>query len=125
MKIDYCATRSLSVCLQTACHIAAATLCFLPQTIFGQRAQDLTSEIASAPVFYQNLVTVGDTPPSPVENQALWAIVADMKLHGAEQNLPALEQFIAAYPDSPWGASLEANLARYYYEHGRYTRALE
>jgi len=125
MKINYCATRSLSIRLQTACYIAAATILSLPQIIFGQGAQDLAAQIASAPVFYQNLVTVGDNPPSQVENQALWAVVADMKLHGAERNLPSLELFVAAYPNSPWAPSLEANLARYYYENGRYTRALE
>lgn len=124
MKNDYCATHSLSIRLRIASCISAAILCALPPTLFGQGPQDLTSEIASAPVFYQNLVTVGDAP-SQAENQALWAIVADMKLHGAESNLPALEQFITAYPNSTWGPSLEANLARYYYEHGRYTRALE
>jgi RHS repeat-associated protein len=125
MKLSYCAARSLSIRLQIAGCISAAILFALPQAIFAQGSRDLTSEIASAPVFYQNLVTVGDTVPSQVENQALWQTVADMKLHGAESNVPALEQFMAAYPDSPWTPALEANLARYYYEHGRYTRALE
>src|SRR5262249_38405497 len=44
---------------------------------------------------------------------------------GVEASLPGLEKFITDHPDSPWLPSLRANLARYYREHGRYTRALQ
>ncbi len=86
-------------------------------------AQDTTAQITTAPVFYQNLRVVGTTP-SEEENAALLIVINQMKIHGPESNLPGLESFVTNYPTSSWVPSVRANLARYYYDHGRYTRAL-
>jgi RHS repeat-associated protein len=91
----------------------------------AENGSNLTAQISSSPIFYQNLMWVGDAPPREEENRALWAEMENMAKNGVEPTLPALEKFIADHPASPWVPALRANLARYYREHGRYTRALE
>ena len=86
---------------------------------------NLAAQISSASVLYQPLLWVGTAPPTEPESAALWEEVAGMKREGVAARLPALEQFVAAYPDSPWTPSLRANLGRYYQEHARFRRALD
>ena len=91
----------------------------------GRRGRTLAAEITRASVVYQPLMWVGDIPPTDAENRTLDTEVENMKQRGVAPSIPALEQFIGSYPNSPWTASLRANLGRYYYEHGLYTKALQ
>src|SRR5256885_248995 len=72
------------------------------------RAQDTATQIATAPVFYQNLKIVGSAP-SEEENATLLIVIGQMKIHGPEPSLPALESFMTNYPTSSWVPSLRAN----------------
>jgi YD repeat-containing protein len=89
----------------------------------ANQEDDSIVQISSSPAFYQELVPIGT--PAGNENSALLAIIQNMRAHGVVTNLPALEQFVSNYPVSPWTLSLRANLGRYYYEHGRYSLALQ
>ena len=91
----------------------------------ANRTPNLAAQISGASVMYQPLLWVGAAPPTEAESAALWEEVAGMKREGVEVRLPALEQFVATYPDSPWTPSLRANLGRYYQEHARFRRALD
>src|SRR6266498_206016 len=101
----------MAFCLSTTASLVAAD------------ATNMAAQISGAPVFYQNLRVVGPAP-SAEENFALWVVIEQMKIHGAETNLAALEQFMTNYPSCSWVPSLRANLGRCYRDHGRYTRAL-
>jgi len=93
-----------------------------------QAAEDSSSsvtEIEHASGLYQSLVWVGDTPPSEAENEALAADLQETKAYGLGGGALGLEQFVAAYPNSPWAASLEANLGRYYMAHDRFGDAIK
>ena len=86
--------------------------------------QSTTVRISRAHVLYQPLALVGTTPPTEAENQVLLAELEKMKKRGLAPSVPAVEQFVANYPNSPWVPALQANLGRYYKEHGRYTEAM-
>jgi RHS repeat-associated protein len=88
-------------------------------------AQTDDQAISRTSVLYQPLVWVGNAPPAEEQNQALSDEVQKIKAHGVERSIPALEGFMASYADSPWIPSLRANLGRYYFEHGLYTKALQ
>jgi hypothetical protein len=106
--------------------VAGMTVCFLTVTSLASAeiGPDLSARISHASVLYQNLVPVGGSPAG-VESSVLWRLIEQMRQGKVAQGMPALEQFIADHPDSPWVPSLRANLGRYYYEHGLYTRALQ
>ena len=91
----------------------------------GKDNPTLTSEISGVALFYQPLVCVGGNPPTEAQNQALWAVIEKMIKRTEGTDLPDLEEFVAIYPNSPWTPSLSANLGRYDYEHGLYSRALQ
>src|SRR6266481_3452448 len=76
----------------------------------AENAPNLAVQISSSPIFYQNLMWIGDTPPPEAENQLLWKEIQNMSSRGVEPSLPALEKFIADHPGSPWLPSLRANL---------------
>src|SRR5947209_12414613 len=76
--------------------------------------QPLVARISNASVFYQDLRWLGQTPPAPAENALLWSIIEKMRKEGTRPSLPALEEFVATYTNSPWLPALRANLARYY-----------
>jgi hypothetical protein len=81
-------------------------------------------QISSAPFFYEQLALIGDKWPGDAENEALVAAINTIRKAGVDAALSNLDKFVAQYPDSAWTPSLEANLARYHREHGRYTKAL-
>jgi hypothetical protein len=87
--------------------------------------QDLAARIARSPVFYQKLMLVGSPAPAPGENEILWSEVQNIRAQGLAPSIPVLEDFTATRTNSPWKLSIEANLARYYRETGRYTKALD
>ncbi len=91
----------------------------------GDPPPDLAVQISGTPVFYQQFLWVGTTPPAPAENVALLTVLTNMTAGGVGPYLAALEDFLTTYPDSAWLPSIEANLAQYYREHGLYTKALQ
>jgi RHS repeat-associated protein len=78
-----------------------------------------------ASILYQNLMWVGSTPPSEEQTLWLWTEVQKMKKSGVEGSISALEQFATDHPDSPWVPSILANLGRYDFEQGLYSKALQ
>src|SRR5262249_13012928 len=116
-----CKAQSAPIRLQSARYIAAAILCSIAQTIFGQSANDL---ITQSKVFKEPLTWVGAKPPAEAESGALWEACRLVPI-SKEPAVAGFEQFIREYPDSPWVPSLRANLAYYYRTIGRYTPALQ
>ena len=105
---------------------AVITCLWITSTSWNQlRAQDLTVKIASAATFYQSLKFVGTNPPSEQENGLLQACIDHIRKEGFRSAIPTLESFVSTRNDSPWAASIHANLGLYYRKHGRYTKALE
>jgi uncharacterized membrane protein YgcG len=124
---NLCPTYFRSLTARTVLGVLAEIAVCLLTAISSDSAEsspDLSVRISRASVLYQNLMPAGATP-AEAENAELWCIVNEMRQHGAAANVPALEKFIATHPDSPWVPSVHANLGRYCYEHGLYTRALQ
>src|SRR5581483_9044079 len=91
----------------------------------AQEGQELSEKISDAAVFYQPLVWVGKQPPSEAENRELWGEVQDVMRNPGSASLEGLERFITSHPSSPWVPSIRANLGRFDYEHGLYSKALD
>src|SRR5438477_4696962 len=83
-----------------------------------------SDQIRHSKIFPQELVWVGATEPSAADSQILLNAISKAKADGLDQIANPLEEFIAKYSDSPWTASLRANLASYYRSIGRYSAAL-
>src|SRR5437899_2111280 len=97
--------------------IALAFICCCPLSRAGIAAEpgdDLSTKIASVPVFYENLALIGKARPASDENQELWAAIQKMKSDGPGVGVPDLDRFITAHVNSPWLPSLQANLGRYH-----------
>jgi RHS repeat-associated protein len=81
------------------------------------------AEIFQAPIFEERLAPVG-RPTTREENKAFAAALrayVDSRRH--ETVTPVLN-FLQRYPDSPWRASVLANVATTLYQHGYFSRAL-
>ncbi|HEV2211014.1 MAG TPA: RHS repeat-associated core domain-containing protein [Verrucomicrobiae bacterium] len=85
---------------------------------------ELAARIAGSVLLYQAPIWTGQKAPPAAESEQLWAQLEQLRQHTAEPNLEGLERFVTDHPDSTWRPSIEANLGRYDYEHGLYTRAL-
>ncbi len=69
-------------------------------------------------------ITCPDTSQtSDQENERLWMILKKIATRQAQPIL--LEEFLAAYPQSAWNASIHANLAKYYQDRGLFTKSLQ
>ena len=83
-----------------------------------------TDEIVRARVFSEPLVPVGGAP-SQAQNEAL---VRAINAHAAGERSDAVAPFVTflgEYPNSPWRASVLANLGTHYLEAGAISRALQ
>ena len=86
----------------------------------------LEMDIQRTFALHQPLMWVGDTPPSEQEDQVLLNDIRNIKLsQGMESYVTTFENFIANHAGSPWIPSLQANLGRNYFEHGKYHLAIE
>ena len=86
---------------------------------------DLAGQISHTRGLYQPLQWLGATPPEEKENQMLLTALQNLKPHGSELEVSALEAFASAHAGSPWRPSIEANLGRYYADHGRFGDAIK
>ena len=102
--------------------VASATL-----LVAGENgtAPTLVERISKTHLFPDPLLPVGSDDPAPAESEALWQAAQKVKEQGVEACVTALEDFLAAYPNSAWSPSLRANLAIYYRSTGRLTKPLE
>lgn len=105
------------VCLASLCPLQAAA----PNTL----ADSLDARIGQLRLLYEPVVWVGAAPPSERETRSLWDALQKIGSQTAAPDLQDLEHFLTEFPNSPWAASLHANLGRYDYDHGLYTRALQ
>lgn len=71
------------------------------------------------------IVWVGEISPSESESSQLWEAIQKFKTDGVEAGIKALDQFVAAHPQSQWTPSLQAHLGKWHREHGRFTLALK
>lgn len=83
-----------------------------------------TGAIRSVRVFEDPLVPVSGVP-STDENQALARAIERYHTAGRTEVVEPFTSFLEAHPDSPWRASLEANLGMTYSHGGYFTRALK
>ena len=81
---------------------------------------DPAVEVTWASPFYQPLMWVGETPPTDEEDALLKKSLLAMRDTNPSRGATDVEAFISAHPNSAWVPSLEANLGRYYFEHGLY-----
>ena len=87
-------------------------------------ARPTTAEIRRARVFGEALVPVG-RPPSDAENDALAAAITVYSAKGVVSDTEPLTAFLAKHGDSPWSASLLANLATIQRLGGFFRQAIE
>jgi hypothetical protein len=81
-------------------------------------------QIFRARFFEDPLVPIG-VEPMPAENSALVAALDGYSRRAGPDDFSSLTDFLEAYPQSPWKASLLNNLGREYYNTGYYSKALE
>lgn len=86
-------------------------------------AQPTENDIEHVRLFAEPLLAVGSSP-SPQQNKELAAILERYSQRVAADDLSSLEQFTAAYPDSPWTPCLVLNMGLEYYRTGWYSKAL-
>src|SRR5262249_26768516 len=86
--------------------------------------EDLPPKISGALILYRPFVWVGEIPPPDNESSILLACMQAAKRSGIGSAGSGIEEFIRDFPQSAWVPALRANLGRYYYEHGRYSKAL-
>lgn len=79
-------------------------------------------EIRSLHLFAEPLVPVA--VPSMDDNQQFARALAAYSQRTVGDDFSALEQYLAAYPESPWNGSLIFNLGLEYYKTGWYSKAL-
>ena len=79
----------------------------------------------SAVLIPRRLEWVGSVAPSDAESDALWTALSSFQNKQWQTGLPAVEGFIATYPQSAWTPSLRSQLAACYYKEGRYSLALQ
>jgi RHS repeat-associated protein len=95
-----------------------------PQT--SNAGESWLEKVQNASFFKDRLQWVGSSQPSEADSQACWEMGQVLfSTNTLVIQLAALETFISQHPDSAWTPSLEANLAKYYREHGRFSLALE
>src|SRR5439155_23092567 len=73
----------------------------------------------------QPFLWVGAQPPDESESRDLWLVLDNWRSNGYRSGASDLELFLQTYTNSPWAASLHANLGNFYRDHGRITPALE
>lgn len=83
-----------------------------------------TAAIRSVRVFEDPIVPVNGAPTA-AENAALAQAIAHYHMAGKTEEVGLFVSFLEAHPDSPWRASLEANLGMTYFHGGYFTRALK
>ena len=86
-------------------------------------ANPSVDEIRNSRLFVEPLVPVA--PPSMDDNQQLASALAAYSQRTVGDDFSALEQYLAAHPDSPWNGSLNFNLGLEYYKTGWYSKALD
>jgi RHS repeat-associated protein len=114
--------RRLPAALALGVFLWSAPLC-LPSGL--QDDQSLATQISTAHGFYRPLVQVGCNPATQAENQLLHSELEKIKKRGLAPSVPALEQFVSTYPNSPWTPCLCANLGRHYQERALYSKAIQ
>lgn len=107
-------------------HSTILVLIISASTALGADIPSLVHQISQQRLFQQPILWVGSAQPDEGESQAL---LSALDISSAEPNrlttrIQSLESFIAAYPNSGWTPSIQANLAAYYRSSGRYTKAL-
>lgn len=81
------------------------------------------SEISSVRVFAERLVPIGRTDSA--ENKALAAAITAFAHAANPEETDLLTQHLEHFPQSPWRASLLANLGAIYYSTGYWSKALD
>jgi RHS repeat-associated protein len=81
-------------------------------------------EIRHVRLFAEPLVPTGAVP-SAEENRQIADALRQHVQRPVADDFSALEEYVAAHPDSPWTPSLLFNLGTEYYRTGRYSKALE
>ena len=81
------------------------------------------ADIRQVRLFAEPLVAEGGSP-SLAQNEELARALRSYSQRGVSDDLSPLEQFVAAYPDSPWTASLLFDMGLEYYRTGWYSKAL-
>ena len=76
-----------------------------------------------ATVFSDPLVPIG-SPAAPLEDVALSRAITTYLRTGTSEDVAPFVTFLAEHRDSPWRASLMANLGGVYRRHGYLSRAL-
>src|ERR1700685_1171127 len=83
-----------------------------------------TEDIFRARVFEEPLVPMG-ADPTPDENAGFAAALTAFAECGDPDDFSALNEFLDAYPQSPWNGALLTNLGLVCYRRGYYSRALQ
>jgi RHS repeat-associated protein len=92
----------------------------------NSQAQRTSAERISGGLFFgQRIVQVGPVQSSEQESQLVFELLANVAASNYRTGFAELEQYLAARTNSPWAPSLDAVLGKHYYDHGRYTLALE
>jgi RHS repeat-associated protein len=86
-------------------------------------ANPTVDEIRNLRLFAEPLVPAG--APSMDDNQQLAHALAAYSQRPVGDDFSALEQYLAAHPDSPWNGSLSFDLGLEYYKTGWYSKALD
>ena len=86
---------------------------------------DYADKLTRARLFEQPLVWVGTTLPNAKESQDLWNTFGIGRYKKLDEAINGLAAFIMAHPESPWTPSLNANLGKYYRDHGYFSLALD
>ena len=92
--------------------------------VAAEENADYADLLSKTRLFNTKLSWVGQTSPNAAESQRLWQAFGVGQYTNMDQALDGLEAFIQANPNSPWTASLHANLGKYYFDTVRFTLAL-
>jgi RHS repeat-associated protein len=94
-----------------------------PTVGFSIPDQPTEDDIKHVRLFAEPLLPVGGKP-SAEQNRQLAAVLLRHSRRAMADDFSELEQFVAAYPDSPWTPSLLFNMGLEYYKTGWYSKAL-
>lgn len=85
---------------------------------------DYVHQLTGSRLFAQPLVWIGQSLPNAEESQELWNAFGIGHYQKLDDAIAGLKAFSDNHPDSPWTPSLNANLGKYYRDHGYFSLAL-
>jgi RHS repeat-associated protein len=107
--------------------ISTFLTCALLLATVGRAEADrssLATQISTKRVFSSPIEWFGEQEPTEAESAELLRAIATFETGGAKAGMAALENFVAAQPQSAWTPSVHAHLAAESLSRGRYSLAL-